>query len=306
MTADPANDALLESWELHMRSPLDGTKPRRERTVELYLSEVRRFVGWLSDHGRLTDLERVERDDFVVWIADLRQAGLATSTIRSRWIALRALYRWAYTEEIIERNPMVRVVVPRAEEPPPNVLSDDQLRALLKHCQGTRFVDRRDFALIRFMLSTGLRAAEVCKGRLVDLDLMTRVAVIDDGKGGKARVVRFDPTTAAALDRYKRARGRHRQARMPQLWLGHRGPLLPKGVASMLARRGVQAGIGHVHPHQLRHTWAHRMKKAGVSDESAMALGGWSDSTSLRRYGEHLRVERALAAYDEADPMAGL
>lgn len=305
MGTEEANAALLESWELDLRSPVDGSRPKQPRTVRLYLEEVHRFVKWLGAHDRTTDLHDVGRDDIVAWVADLRGHGLSASTIRSRWIALRSLYRWATAEEIIEENPIATIVVARADEPPPDVLDDETIKALLKACAGTTFNDRRDMALFRFMLATGLRVSEAVGVGVADLDLSVRIAVVH-GKGGRSRVVRFDPATAAALDRYKRARGRHKLARRPELWLGHRGPLTRKGVPTILEKRAALAGVGHVHPHQTRHTFAHRMKKAGASSEDLMKLAGWADQASLRRYGSHLATERALSAYDDIDPMSGL
>lgn len=311
MGTTEANAALLESWELDLRSPIrPRSRPKRPRTIKLYLEEVRRFAGWLADHDRPSDapgdLETVQRADVAAWIGDLRAKGLSQSTIRSRWIALRNLYGWAHAEEVLPANPMAKVSVPRADEPPPDVLGDDTIKALLKACEGTTYNDRRDLALIRFMIATGLRVSEVCAVGVGDLDLMSRLVAVTDGKGGKSRVARFDPATAAALDRYRRARGRHRLSARPELWLGHRGPLTRKGVPTILDKRAALAGVGHVHPHQTRHTFAHRSKKAGASGEDLMRLAGWADSASLRRYGSQLATERALAAYDGFDPMAGL
>lgn len=311
MGTTEANAALLESWELDLRSPIRaGAKPKRPRTIRLYVEEAQRFAAWLVEHHRPTDavgdLEAVQRVDVGAWIADLRAQGLSQSTVRSRWIALRNLYGWAHAEDVLPANPMANVNVPRADIPDANVLSDDSIKALLKACQGTTFYDRRDMALIRFMIATGLRVSEVCAVEVGDIDLLTRLVVVTDGKGGKARVSRFDPTTASAIDRYKRARGRHRYAGRPELWLGHRGPLSRKGIPPVLEKRAALAGIGHLHPHMTRHTWAHRLKAGGAADENMMRLGGWSDASSMRRYGSQLATERALAAYDEHSPLNGL
>src|SRR5687767_3542340 len=187
MGTEEANAALRESWELDLRSPVDGTKPKRPRTIKLYLEELDRFVRWLDDAGRTTDLEAVRRADVVAWIADLRGKGLSASTIRSRWIALRSFYAWAHTEGVVTENPVATVVVPRADEPAPDVLDDATIGALLKACAGTTFNDRRDLALIRFMLATGLRVSEVCAVHVPDIDLMTRLVAVTDGKGGPGR-----------------------------------------------------------------------------------------------------------------------
>lgn len=311
MDTATANAALLESWELDLRSPIrPGSKPKRPRTIALYLSEADRFASWLTEHDRPADtpgdLATVGHADVVAWVADQRTRNLSASTIRSRWVALRSLYGWATEEEITAVNPMARISVPKADDPAPDVLDDAQVKALLAACAGTTFGDRRDFALIRLMLASGLRVSEVCGLQVGDVDLRARLVVVTDGKGGRSRVSRIDPTTAAAIDRYKRLRGRHRLAGRPELWIGHRGPLSRKGVPSILDKRAAIAGIGHVHAHQLRHTWAHRSKRAGASGEDLQKLGGWSDAKVMARYGSALAEERALAAYDEFDPMAGL
>jgi integrase/recombinase XerD len=103
------------------------------------------------------------------------------------------------------------VVVAKANTPAPDVLTDDELKLLLKVC-AERLLARRDLALIRFMLATDLRVSETVDLALGDIDLVNRIAIVRHGKGDKARAVRFDRATAAALNRYKRVRARHGEA----------------------------------------------------------------------------------------------
>lgn len=301
MTVAAANDALLESWELSLHE-------KRPRTIDLYLTEVRNFAAWLAEHDRAGggDLTAVTKRDVEAWIGALRSKGLAQATIRSRWIALRSLYGWAAAEDEVTENPVARVNVAKPNPPAPNVVSEADLVALLKACDGTDFYSRRDAAMIRTLISTGLRVSEFVALEIGDVDLRNRIAVVRDGKGGRARVVKFDPGTAAAIDRYKRVRARHRFAALPQLWIGHRGAMSRKGVPETLAKRAKQSGVDHVHPHQLRHSWADRWLAAGGSEGDLMKLGGWESADIMRRYGETRAVDRALAAYDNIDPMGKL
>jgi site-specific recombinase XerD len=248
----------------------------------------------------------VERRDVEAWIADQQARGLAKATIRGRWIALRNLYGWLVDEDELDVSPLAKVRVPKPDAPPPDVLDASSVKALLKACEGRAFEDRRDAALIRFMAATGLRVSEVCGLELGDIDYLNRLATVRSGKGDKARVVRFDPATAAALDRYRRARGRHRHAGRRELWIGFRGPLTRKGVPAILDKRAAMAGIGHVHAHQLRHTWAHRWLAAGGTEGDLQRLGGWANAEVMRRYGSAMAADRALAAYDTVDPMGEL
>jgi site-specific recombinase XerD len=303
VTLTQPNAALLDSWRLSLHD-------KAPRTVALYLEEAARFAAWLDDAGRPAsapgDLLAVTRQDVEAWVADLQAAGLAQATVRSRWIALRNLYGWLVDEDEVDASPLARVRVPRPDPPPPEVLDDDQLRRLLKACEGRAFEDRRDAALIRFLAATGLRVSEACALQLGDIDLTNRLATVRSGKGDKARVVRFDPATAAALDRYRRARARHRLAARPELWIGFRGPLTRKGVPVVLDKRAALAGIGHVHAQQLRHTWAHRWLSAGGGEGDLQRLGGWANAAVMGRYGEAQAVDRALRAYDAVSPMGAL
>lgn len=299
-----SNAAILESWTLSLHA-------KSASTTKLYLAEARRFAAWLAEHGRPAedpgDLLAVRRNDAEAWIVDLQAQGLSGATIRSRWIALRNLYGWLTEEEEITRSPIERVKVPKPSPAPVPTLSAEQIAALLAACEGRHFLDRRDNALIRVMLGTGLRLAEVVDLTLEDLDLPNRVILVRHGKGDRSRLVRIDPTTAAALDRYKRARARHRCAATPWLWLSNRADRLTrKGVPTILDRRAAMAGIGHVHPHQLRHTFADRWLAAGGTEGDLQRLGGWESAEVMRRYGAHRASDRALTAYDTINPMEGL
>lgn len=301
---DLSNEQLVESWELSLHGKSPGTR-------RLYLEVVRAFVAWLIAHARPADavgqLAAVSRQDVEAWFAGQRRAGLSASTIRSRWIALRSLYGWAVDEGEVPSNPLERVKVDRPAPPPPDLLTDDEVKALLASCSTKAFNDVRDLALLRLMLATGLRRAEVAELRLDDLDLRARIVHVRHGKGDRPRVVRFDPNTAAALDRYRRLRSRHKLAdRTDRLWLSHMGAVTIKGLNSVLTNRARKAGVKALHPHRLRHSFADRAKAAGLSDEDVMTLGGWVDPSVMRRYGAARAVDRALSAYDVADPMKGL
>jgi integrase/recombinase XerD len=291
---DTANQALLDSWRLSLHD-------KQPRTIAMYLEEARRFAAWYGG-----DLLEVTRQDVEKWIGDQQVQGLAKATIRSRWISLRSLFRWLVDEDELNESPLAKVRVPKADPPAPDVLDAGQLRALLRACGGRKFEDRRDAALIRFMAATGLRVSEVCALELGDIDYTNRLATVRSGKGDKARVVRFDPATAAAIDRYRRIRARHRLAARRELWIGFRGPLTRKGIPTILTKRAALAGIGHVHAHQLRHTFAHRWLAQGGNEGDLQRLGGWANVEQMHRYGSAQAVDRALRAYDQIDPMGEL
>lgn len=302
--ADTAvNDSILSSWELSLHGKADSTR-------SLYLRIAGWFTDWLAANNRPAnapgDLLAVTRQDAEAWFSAQRTEGKAAATIRSRWIALRNLYGWLADEDEIESNPMQRVRVDKVDPDPIRVLDDDDLRRLLKACEGRDFHERRDLAIVRLFASTGMRLSELADLRVNDVDLTKRIAFVEHGKGDKARHVRFDAGTAQALDRYLRVRGRHAKAALPWLWLSRLGRFTNKGIPLMLARRGDDAGIGHVHAHMFRHTWADRWLAQGGTEGDLQRLGGWENADVMRRYGSARAVDRALAAYDDVNPLGEL
>ena len=123
----------------------------------------------------------------------------------------------------IDANPLLGVKPPKLDSKVIDALTDEQFRLLIKACAGKDLIDRRDEAIVRLMTETGLRAGEVLGMHVDDVDLAEGRAVVRRGKGGKGRVVPFGPQTAAAIDRYMRARRTHRFSSTEALWLGGGG-----------------------------------------------------------------------------------
>jgi len=171
------------------------------------------------------------------------------------------------------------------------------LRRLIKACQGRQFTDRRDEAIVRLMAETGVRAGEAISMQLADVDLSRGLATVRRGKGGRGRIVPFGSQTAAALDRYIRARRTHRLAEGGALWLGADGwrTFSYHALHRCLKERAASAGIAGFHPHKLRHTAATRWLAAGGSEGGLMAVAGWSSREMLDRYTAATASDRAAA-----------
>jgi integrase len=185
---------------------------------------------------------------------------------------------------------------PKVPEGSVPVLTEPELKKLLATCEGTGFTERRDMAMIRLLADTGMRAGELVGMSIEDLDLKAKVAFVV-GKGSRPRACPYGSKTAAAIDRYLRVRARHAYAETQSLWIGPRGRITDSGLRQIVEKRGLQADIAGLHPHQLRHTYAHRFLSEGGQEADLMMLAGWRSRQMLQRYGASAAAERARDAY---------
>jgi site-specific recombinase XerD len=283
--------SLLASWQRSLRA-----RNLAPKTIKTYLEAAGQLVDHVTAAGvrDVAEIERHHIEEFIAEQVETRSA--ATASVRFR--ALQQFFGWCVDEEELEVNPMAKMRPPVVPERPVPVLSDDKARALLKACAGSGFVPRRDTAIVRLFLDTGMRLNELTKLRVDEVDLDDDVAIVT-GKGRRPRTCPFGSRTAQALDRYLRARSRHPQANLPALWLGATGreAMTDNGIAQMIRKRGREAGIEGLHPHMLRHTFAHAWLAEGGNEGDLMRLAGWKNRQMLNRYGASAADQRARDAH---------
>jgi site-specific recombinase XerD len=308
----PRVDALLDSYAL----ALDAAN-RSEETVRSYRHTIRLFAAFLAAHELPATLDGIDAQTIRQFLLTARTGCDACACLRPSRPGnvdkhrrnLRAYFSWLLGEELMTGpHPMATVSPVEVPDDPEALFTDDELAALLGSCAGKAFADRRDLAIMRVFIDTGLRISSVAGIRYdagdpdaSDLDLGKKLISVRQ-KGGSRLWVPLGKKAALSLDRYLRERAAHPHADSGWLWLGERGRMTTSGIHQMLRRRGERAGLRHVHAHRFRHGFADAWLNAGGNVQDLMRIAGWKSVEMAARYGRAAADRRAWAAHARLSP----
>src|SRR4051812_21762371 len=164
MTSKAAQRAHAEADTLSVMIDLYklalAAQNKSARTIETYTETLYKFNAFLIEKGMPRNLVAVRREHVESWIAELLSKWKpATASLRYR--ALNTFFKFCIEEGEIERSPMEHMKPPRVPEDPPQVLSVEDVRKMLRVCDGQTFDDRRDTAIIMLLWDCGLRRGEL-------------------------------------------------------------------------------------------------------------------------------------------------
>ncbi len=202
---------------------------------------------------------------------------------------------YLYLKEVFQHlRAELGVEVQRAPKKLPYVPTEEEIRRYYE----TVWTARRggDIVLIKLLLYTGVRVAELVRIGLADVDLDACRIRITQGKGAKDRVVPFPSAFKETLALHIGAR---RQAGATFLFESSwKKPYSTRGVRALLARYAAKAGLAHnMPPHRLRHflfTW---LKTQGIDDALIQPYSGHASRVSLEIY-SRLALSDAQEQYE--------
>jgi len=257
-----------------------------KHTVKYYLNIIRQYVLWLDVELELATPEKIDR-----YIDYLLRKRLQPASINLYLAIIRVFYDYLkYEEKVMLGNPVKRTRRLREPKPLPRSLREAEVDKLFNAIK-----NKRDTAMFKLMLRCGLRVEEVSNLTLGALDLKRRRLIVEQGKGGKGRVVYISADAYDALIAYLKFRSHYRTKRV---FLVEKGTY--KGQA--ISVRGIQKRIEYyakktrinVSCHRLRHTMATQLLNAEAEVETIQDLLGHNWITTTQRYCRvsNLKVQR--------------
>ena len=274
------------------------------KTIASYAQSLEDFRRVGRRSGLPEAIEDYEVEHVYTFLGDLRRRGAAPGYQNHRHREVRTFFSWCRKMGLVEENVFARVSYAAQEKKIYLPLSRAEARRLLDAQNRSRLKGCREYALILFLLDTGVRVAECLAVQLADID-WEQGRVLVHGKGQKQRYVGMGERTADALRDYI---ARFRSESAGPLFLTREGyPFAEENAIRVILRRvGERAGVVNVHPHRFRRTFATWAIESGAHETDVMLLLGHSTLAMTHHYAQTYTSQQAVRAHAALSPVAQL
>jgi site-specific recombinase XerD len=239
------------------------------------------FVEFCSSK-LITQISEITTSNIREYMLQLEEAGHNDGGRHACYRALKTfLYWWEdEVEPVGWSNPIRKANPPKLSIEPLEPVKLADIKAMVSTCDKS-FTGRRDKAILLALLDTGVRAQELIKMKLEDLNQFTGEVLVHHAKGGKYRYVFLGKNSRKAVRAYLILRSDISDS----LWVTNQGEQITYwGLREIVRRRALKANIKQPSLHSFRRAFALQMLRAGVDVFSLQKLMGHADLQVLRRY----------------------
>jgi integrase/recombinase XerD len=314
-----APDAALDFYLQHLRVE----RALSQNTVLAYGRDLGKLLQFLETSG-VTEIAAVDLGVISGWIREMSKAGLGPRSTARHLSSARGLCKFLMREGVLRADPTELAARPRFGRKLPRALGEQEMVELIEAPSPDTLRGLRDRAMLSLMYAAGLRVSELVSLTVGDVD-RARGIVSALGKGKKRRLVPLGEVALEHLTAYLEARELELSAQAERMGVKagkgakaakvgklstvlfpspRGGKLTRQAFWKIVGRTARGAGIrGHVHPHQLRHSFATHLLAGGADLRSVQTLLGHSNIATTEIY-THVSQDRVRQAYRKAHPRA--
>jgi integrase/recombinase XerC len=259
--------------------------PETIRTYKIALSQF--FITCQKN------VVEVKAKDVRDWLANMTENSLKPRSIQVKLTALKSFYQYLLEENVLKKNPTIKVRPPQKEDSLPYYLSRRQLVLL----QELTKESLRERAIVETLYATGVRISELLNIKIDDVKWDSRQIWIRKGKGNKERFVLFSHDCAERLKGYLN----HRNFKSMYLFSNPKGVPLSRDLVELKFRQYTGTLGFKVTPHTMRHTFAAHLAEKGMDFAYIQELLGHANINSTRIYTRLMNHARKKQ-YDRYQP----
>lgn len=295
-TAHPWLDSYLEH--------LLVVRGLSENSLSAYAADLAAFTDFLDE--KKAPLEGVTQQSLSLYLFHLRRKGVKSRSLARYLSTLRGFFAWLEDEGLVQGNPSQYLENPKLPRKLPEVLSVEEMSAILQRPRTEEKLGYRDRTMLELLYAGGLRVSELIALKAFDFDPQVGVLKIF-GKGAKERLVPIHYAAQEYLETYLRHWRPQFSPKQDFVFLNRSGKGLSRqAVWKCVKRYALEAGITRdISPHTFRHSFATHLLEGGADLRTVQILLGHSDITATEIY-THVQSGRLKRMHSQFHPRSGM
>lgn len=275
-----------------------------ENSLEAYSGDLQSFLGFLGD--RSGDVDQCDADTLFLYLMHLREQGLTSRSLARRLSALRGFFAYLADEGLMSSNPSEFLENPKLPKKLPEVLSQDEVAAVLARPDTTDRLGFRDRTMLEILYAAGLRVSELVSLAPLDFDPQQGLLKIF-GKGSKERLVPIHFAAQKYLETWLKDWRPGFSPKENAVFLNRSGKAISRqGVWKLIKRYALEAGIKRaVSPHSFRHSFATHLLEGGADLRTVQILLGHEDIAATEIY-THVQTGRMMQMHRKFHPRSNM
>lgn len=265
-------------------------------TIENYKEDFSIFLRYYPNKKEVSDLTKDDLNDFSY---DQALNGLSPTTIARRISTIKNFYSFLEGENIVKGIISDEIIIPKKEHHLPQVLSEEEVNALLKAPDLSTEKGIKEYAILDILYSCGLRASEAVNLQINQINEQEGIINIL-GKGKKERIVPIRKEALKALKRYiSQVRNEHLVIDKKIVFLDKKGKKMSRqAIYNIVKENAKKAEIKkEIHPHTLRHSFATHLLDNGADLRVVQELLGHTKIGTTQIY-THVTAKTLVKSYD--------
>ena len=274
-------------------------------TLMAYRRDLAQYCSFLDEKGR-KDIRQVERKDISDYMYQQKSRGLSATSICRSLSAIKMFHRFLVREGLAVADPTNLVDMPKLWKRIPDVLTVQEIEAMLAAAKGNHWQTVRDKAILELFYASGMRVSELAhlKPENINFDVGYVRCI---GKGRKERIIPVGKRAREAVQKYchvsrpKLTKGN--AAASLALFLSRLGRGMSRqSIWKIIKRYARKANIKkEIKPHTLRHSFATHLLEHGADLRSVQEMLGHSDISTTQIY-THVDKERLKTIHKQFHP----
>lgn len=274
-----------------------------ENTIMSYKRDIKNYCRFLEKYN--IDAEKANSVNVLDYLMELEKSGKSAATISRNIASIRSMYKYFMVKRICTADPTEKIHSLKVAKKLPEILSNDEVEALLSQPKSTDLKGLRDKAMLELLYATGIRVSEMIELKVEDADM--NIGYITCRTGAKERVIPVYSLARKAVREYiERVRPQMvKNEETDTLFVNCNGKSMTRqGFWKIIKSYAAAANIDKdITPHTLRHSFATHLLENGADLKSIQEMLGHVDISSTQIYAEIVN-SKIQSVYKNAHPRA--